>query len=174
MKTAIIGYSGSGKSTMAGRLGALYGCPVLYLDRVHFLPGWKERDVEECRAIVGEFMEQESWAIDGNYSAFFLERRLEEADRILFFNFPRVVCFVQAYGRYLRTGKRVRESMAEGCTEKFDFEFMKWILWEGRSRKRRERFAAICKKYPEKVVVLKSRREADRWFLAEKERVGKL
>ena len=43
MRIAIIGYSGAGKSTLARALGERYACPVLHLDALHFLPGWKER-----------------------------------------------------------------------------------------------------------------------------------
>ena len=39
MKIAIIGYSGCGKSTLARCLGKYYHIPVLFLDRVHWLPG---------------------------------------------------------------------------------------------------------------------------------------
>lgn len=41
MKIAVMGYSGAGKSTLAKKLGRLYDCPVLYLDRIQFEPGWK-------------------------------------------------------------------------------------------------------------------------------------
>lgn len=51
MKIAVIGYSASGKSTLAARLGEMTGCPVLFLDKVQFLPGWQERD----RAEAGEW-----------------------------------------------------------------------------------------------------------------------
>ena len=47
MKIAIIGYSGSGKSTMAKRISERFGLPVLYLDTVHGLPGWEERERED-------------------------------------------------------------------------------------------------------------------------------
>ena len=49
MKIAVMGYSGAGKSTLAKKLGRLYDCPVLYLDRIQFEPGWKERDREEAK-----------------------------------------------------------------------------------------------------------------------------
>ena len=49
MKIAILGTSGSGKSTLAKRLGERYGLPVLYMDTVHFLPGWVERPFAEAR-----------------------------------------------------------------------------------------------------------------------------
>ena len=44
MKIAVIGYAASGKSTLAARLGEMTGCPVLFLDKVQFVPGWQERD----------------------------------------------------------------------------------------------------------------------------------
>ena len=47
MKIAVIGYSGAGKSTLAKALGERYGAEVLYLDQVHWLPGWRERPADE-------------------------------------------------------------------------------------------------------------------------------
>ena len=41
MKIAVMGYSGAGKSTLAKKLGRLYDCPVLYLDRIQFEPDGK-------------------------------------------------------------------------------------------------------------------------------------
>ena len=52
MKIAVIGYSGSGKSTLAKRISEEYSLPLLYLDTVHWLPDWCERDTEEAQKIV--------------------------------------------------------------------------------------------------------------------------
>lgn len=165
MKTAIIGYSGAGKSTLAGRLAGYYGCPVLYLDRVQFEPGWKERDREEARGIVKEFMDREqAWVIDGTYSGFWQERRLAEADWILFFDFSRWRCLYQALKRYVGNRGIVRESAADGCAEKIDLEFILWILRDGRTRERRARFEKIRETYPEKTVVFRSHRDVNRWL----------
>lgn len=56
MKIAIIGYSGSGKSTLAKKLSKHYKIPVLFLDTVNFSPNWNERDRNEGRLIVSDFM----------------------------------------------------------------------------------------------------------------------
>ena len=56
-RIAVIGYSGSGKSTLGRRLADQYGCEVLHLDCVHWLPGWKERDNAEKEEIVSAFMD---------------------------------------------------------------------------------------------------------------------
>ena len=162
MKIAIIGYSGAGKSTLAKAFGEKYGCPVLYLDTVQFQAGWKERDREEARRMVEAFLEKPAWVIDGNYGEFCHARRMEEADHIVFLNFPRLRCFRQAYGRYRQYRGRTRESMSDGCDEKFDWEFMKWLLWEGRAKSRRRRYAEICKQYAHKTTVCRNREEVEK------------
>lgn len=55
MKIAVIGYSGAGKSTLAKKLGKLFRCPVLHLDRIQFEPGWKERDRETAKRMAEDF-----------------------------------------------------------------------------------------------------------------------
>ena len=93
MKIAVIGYSGSGKSTLAGQLGDLYNSPVLYLDKIQFEANWKERNIETAKIMVKRFMEENNkWVIDGNYTKFFREKRLEEADMIIFLSFSRWTC----------------------------------------------------------------------------------
>lgn len=164
MKIAVMGYSGAGKSTLAKELGTLYGCPVLHLDRVQFMPGWEERDRDEARAMVADFTEQDSWIIDGNYRGFYQDRRLREADRIIYLNFSRLTCLRQAIGRYRTWRGRSRGDMADGCTEKLDAEFVWWILWKGRTRDRRKSHQALCRQYAEKTVILKSRREVERYL----------
>ena len=69
MKIAVIGYSGSGKSTTADILGQKLNRPVLHLDRVNFLPGWQERDRREsCRTRRSVFREQTCFYAGGRRS----------------------------------------------------------------------------------------------------------
>ena len=102
MKIAILGTSGSGKSTLAKRLGERYGLPVLYMDTVHFLPGWVERPFAEEEAIVRQFLDENTggWVIDGNYSKTCYARRLEEADKIIVLWFSPLVCLWRAVRRW--------------------------------------------------------------------------
>lgn len=164
MKIAVMGYSGAGKSTLARALGERYGIPVLHMDRVHHAPGWQERDRAEAHRLVHEFMEHSSWVIDGNYTKFEFQRRLEEADEIIFLDFSRFVCFFRAMRRFFRYRGQTREDMAEGCMEKMDREFMWWILWEGRTPQKKECFQQMLDLYPEKAVVLRSQKEIDRYL----------
>ena len=87
MKIAIIGYSGSGKSTLARILAEKYGVDVLHFDTVQFLPNWEIRNDDEKKRITKDFLDtHESWVIDGNYSKQHFDRRMREADRIIFMN----------------------------------------------------------------------------------------
>ena len=117
MKIAVIGYSGAGKSTLAKKLGKLFRCPVLHLDRIQFEPGWKERDRETAKRMAEDFLdenENRGWIIDGNYTGFSQERRLREADLIIFMNYPRWICLWQALVRSRIYRGRTREDMGDG------------------------------------------------------------
>lgn len=165
MKISIIGYSGSGKSTLAKSLGEMFNCPVLYLDTVQFEPGWKERDRDEAKSMVKNFMNQDRWVIDGNYTGFYFTERLTLADKIIFLNFPRLVCLYRVFKRYFQNKGKSRESMAAGCIEKIDWEFVKWVLSNGRTKKIQDRFKEVINTYGNKVIVLKNKKDVSR-FLA--------
>ncbi len=135
MRIQIIGYSGSGKSTLARRLGERYGLPVLHLDAVQFYGNWSERSLEEQSALVQQFLGQnESWVIDGNYSRV-CPQRFEMADICIFLDFARIPCLVACLQRYWHFRGKARPSL--GCKEKFDAEFLRWILYEGRTEAHR-------------------------------------
>jgi adenylate kinase family enzyme len=166
MKIAIIGYSGSGKSTLAKHLGALYRLPVLHLDTLQFLPGWVERTREEKRADLARFLDENEggWVIDGSYLKILPERRFSEADRILFLDLPRLACLARVVRRYRTYRGKTRDSIAPGCPEKLDAEFLLWVLFRGRTGKKRRQFRDILAAYPEKVRLLRSQRDIDRYL----------
>jgi adenylate kinase family enzyme len=165
MKIAIMGYSGSGKSTLARALAQSFGTPVFHFDAVQFLPGWRIRDEKEKREMTEKFMdENESWVIDGNYSKLCYERRLSEADEIILLLFNRLDCLCRAYRRYRKYKNTTRPDMAEGCNEKFDLEFVGWILWGGRSKRAKKRYRDVILQYGEKTTVIKNQKELNRYL----------
>lgn len=160
MKIAIIGHSGCGKSTLAKYLSERYHIPVLYLDSVYWLPNWKSREREAGTEIVRSFLDaNEAWVIDGTYSHMEYERRLEEADQIIFMNFNRFSCLYRAFHRYFTYRGQTRESMGEGCEEKIDLEFVWWILHAGRTKEKKEKFQKMLEQYSGKCVVIKNQRQ---------------
>ena len=162
MKIAIIGYSGSGKSTLAGRLAEHYDIPVLYFDRVQFRPNWEIRPQASKEIMTKTFLDlHKDWVIDGNYSKLFFERRMEEADVIILMLFNRFSCLHRVWRRYRKYKNQSRPDMGEGCNEKLDREFVKWVLRDGRSKTARQRYQNVVSQYPEKTIVLKNQRQLD-------------
>ena len=143
MKIAIVGYSGSGKSTMAQKLGAYYQVEVLHLDSVHFLPNWIERPRADMQKMVRDFLNTHSdWVIDGNYTDCDYERRMESADQIIMMLFPPLASLWRVVRRYLHYRNTSRPD-------------------QGRSKRAQQRYRGLAAKYPEKVVILKSQRQID-------------
>ena len=162
MKIAIIGYSCSGKSTLAKRLSDEFSLPLLYLDTVHWKPHWTERDDEESREVISDFMDENaSWVIDGNYGRLLEERRLDEADYIVFLDFPARVCMRRAKKRYKEYAGRTRESITFGCDERLDKEFRRWILRDGRNKYKKAAYERKAAKYADKFVRCKNDRDVD-------------
>lgn len=165
MKIAIVGYSGSGKSTLAQVLAQKHNVPVLHLDTVQFLPGWEIRDQGEKEQLVQAFLDSHpQWVIDGNYSKLSYARRLEEADLIILLLFNRFTCLRRAYRRYRQYAHSTRPDMAQGCKEKFDWAFIKWILWEGRTKRKRDQFQQILTQYGHKAVSIKNQEQLNQYL----------
>ena len=162
MKIAIIGYSGSGKSTLAEKLANHYSIPKLHMDTLQFQPGWQDSDRDWMLNEMKTFLvKNENWVIDGNYSWCCYEERMEQADQIIFLNFSRWNCLYRGWKRYRSYRGRVRESMAAGCPERFDWEFIRWILWDGRQARQVTRYQTIDQTYPDKFISLKNQKELD-------------
>ena len=132
MKIAVIGYTGSGKSVLAAKLGKILGCPVLHLDKLQFEAGWKERKEAEGNRLCEQFLEENKergWVIDGNYEKFCQKRRMKEADLIIFIGLSKMDLSVAGAAPLLQIQRTIPEKdMADGCIEKMDKEFILWIL----------------------------------------------
>lgn len=162
MKIAIIGYSASGKSTLARCIAEKYGIDALHLDTVHHLPGWQERPDEEAAQIVAHFLDtHESWVIEGNYTRLCYERRLEEADLIIEMLFNRFSAIARATKRYHTYKGRSRPDMTEGCDEKLDGAFIRWILIDSRKKGARMRYTDIRARYRDKTVVIRNQSQLE-------------
>lgn len=169
MKIAILGFSGCGKSTLAQKLGKKYNLPVLHLDRVHFAANWVERELEDKLRDTADFLDShDSWVMDGNYSNLLQERRLEEADRIIMLELNRFVCLWRILKRWLTYKGSSRPDMAVGCEEKVDWEFLRWVLHDGRTKKRKAHMNEIARRYPNKCVRIRTRKE-QKAFLAKED-----
>jgi adenylate kinase family enzyme len=163
-RIAVIGCAGSGKSTFARRLGERLGMPVTHLDTLFWRPGWTETPKDEWQETVSRLVAEERWLIDGDYGGT-LETRLQAADTVIYLDMPRRVCMWRVVKRWAHKRKS-RPDMTEGCPERLNFQFLKWV-WQYPNVSRPKTVAALASttKQGANVYVLRSSAEVDE-FLA--------
>ncbi len=132
----IIGFSGAGKSTLAMRMGEALGIEPTHMDKLHWLPGWVENTSDNKRAALAEVLKQDRWIIDGNYRGICWQERIQMADTVIFVDVNRFTCLYRTWKRSRIYKGKTRPDMGEGCPEKFDFEFAKWVLLDGRKKRK--------------------------------------
>lgn len=92
-RIAVIGCSGSGKSTFSRRLGEVTGLPVTHLDCLFWKSGWVQEDRDIFKEKQKEILDKDSWIIDGHFKST-LEMRFQKCDIIYFFKINRVNVFL--------------------------------------------------------------------------------
>ena len=165
-RVLVIGSGGAGKSTFARRLGERLGLPVIHLDRVYWHAGWVESPKDEWLRKVEEMCAGEAWVMDGNYSGT-LEVRLEACDTIIFLDLPRTLCVWRVLKRSFTAKRSGRPDMAEGCREKLDWEYLKFLAWVWNYSERSR--PKVLKRIEEhardkQVITLRSSAEVEKFF----------
>ena len=131
MKTLIPGHQRHGSPRWRRRWNAQRSAPVLHLDAVHFLPGWKERPLEQEREMVTCFLDENpSWVMDGNYTKTCMARRLAEADQILVLYFGRSYLFISG-GAPMAAKPGPGALPLRRAAKKLDLEFICWVALAG-------------------------------------------
>ena len=165
-RIVIIGCGGAGKSTLARQLGEKLQLPVVHLDKLFWKPGWVESSEEEIDEKIRTEMAKPQWIMDGNYNRTMAER-IGHCDTVIYLDFSRWVCLWGVAKRILTTCGTVRPDMGEGCPERFDWEFLKWV-WNYNRDKREGNYRLLNEAEGVEKIVLKNRR-AVRKFLNELE-----
>lgn len=160
----IIGCGGSGKSTLARQMGAKLDIPVVHLDKLFWTPGWVSLPQEAFDKLHREAIAGEKWIIDGNFNRTIPER-LERCDTVIYLDFSRAACLLGVAKRILTTYGTVRQDMGEGCPERIDLDFLKWV-WNFNKNKREKNYRLLNEAEGKETIVLKNRR-AVRKFLAQ-------
>ncbi|MGI9064780.1 MAG: DNA topology modulation protein [Pyrinomonadaceae bacterium] len=161
-KVLVIGSGGSGKSTFARRLGALLDLEVIHLDSIYWSPGWVEMPKPDWNRTVEELLTRNAWIIDGNYSGT-LEMRLEACDTVIFLDLSRVIYLWRLLKRAVLYRNERRPDMAEGCPEKLNWEFIKWV-W-GYRKRTRPKIIKRLENNAKQIIWLKSPTEVKRFLV---------
>ena len=161
-RVVIIGCGGAGKSTLARQLGEKLNLPVVHLDKLWWKPGWVESSREEFDAKLAEELAKPQWIMDGNFNRT-INQRIARCDTLIYLDFNRVTCLMGVLKRVLTTYGTVRPDMPEGCPERFDWEFLKWV-WNFNRNNREKTYGQLVKLPADKVIILKNRREVRKFL----------
>ena len=156
-RVIVIGCPGSGKSTFARALHQKTGLPLVHLDMLFWNADKTQVEKPLFLARLDEAMRQESWIIDGNFSAT-MEQRLQRCDTVFFLDYPADLCLESVRAR---RGKP-RPDIPWVETEE-DEEFMAFIRTF--SAERRPKILDLLEKYADREIhVFADRSEADAYL----------
>ena len=161
-RVLIIGCGGAGKSTLARQMGEKTGLPVVHLDKLFWHPNWVESSKEEMDGKIMAELIKPQWIMDGNYSRTLTER-IKYCDTIIYMDFSRMACVLGVLKRIITTYGTVRPDMGEGCPERFDLDFLKWV-WNFNKNKRERYYSILNEVEGVETIVLKNRRMVKRFL----------
>jgi adenylate kinase family enzyme len=161
-RVIIIGCGGAGKSTLARQLGEKTGLPVVHLDKLFWLPGWVERDREAFDQMMEAEIRKNEWIMDGNFNRT-MPYRLSRCDTVIYLDYSRVTCLMGVLKRVLTTRGTVRPDMGEGCPERMDLDFLKWV-WNFNKSKRERYYQMLRDATHVQVLVFKNRRQTKKFL----------
>ena len=167
-RVAVVGTTGSGKTTFARALAARLGVPHVELDALHWGPNWTAR--ADFRERVAAATAADGWVTDGNYAPA-RDIVLSRADTVVWLDLPLGVIFPRLIRR---TVSRLvgREALFNGNREPilglFDPEGP--VIWALRTHGRRRREYEALFATPEMLHLdvhrIRSESEANAWLRA--------
>ena len=84
-RVAVVGNSGSGKTSLGRELARRLAVPFVELDAIHHQPGWRPLPKDEFRRRIAAVVADDGWVIDGNYSGV-QDLVWDRADTVIWFD----------------------------------------------------------------------------------------
>jgi adenylate kinase family enzyme len=147
-RVVMLGRGAAGKSTLARRLGAVTGLPVVELDAHFWTPGLHPSSPRRWAEVQEGLAAEPRWIMDGDLGPYdVLDVRLRRADTVVLLDLPFLTCAWRAV-------RRSRERS----------DFWLWV-WSYRRRWRPLVATAVARSAPEaQVRVLRSPRAVTRFL----------
>ena len=161
-RVLIIGNCGAGKSTFARALAEKTGLPLVHLDKLYWHGDWEHLRREEFDPVLQTELEKPQWIIDGNFNRT-IPQRLAKCDTVIYLDYNRLVCLWGVICRIVKSYGKTRPDMGEGCPERIDFEFMKWV-WNFNRDKRDQNYGYLNEAAHAETYAFKNRRQLKRFL----------
>ncbi|MEJ1174581.1 AAA family ATPase [Agrobacterium sp. CMT1] len=91
LRVAIIGNSGSGKSSLAVKAGSALKLPICDLDHLHWHEDGRKRDEVEAKLLAMQYASTDDWIIEGVYG-WLVETTLHRANVLIWLDLPWAEC----------------------------------------------------------------------------------
>ncbi len=129
------------------------------------MPDWKEPSPEAWARTVQGLAARDQWIMEGNFSGTF-KYRMPRADTIIFLDQPTGLCLWRVLRRVVRYYGQVRPGSAPGCRERFDWQFLHYVMGYNSRRRPGVLHHLAEQEALGKTVVVLSRKSQIRSFLA--------
>ncbi len=149
-RVAVVGTTGSGKTTLARTLAGVLGYPHVELDELHWGPGWTAADTASFRAETSRALAGDRWVVDGNYAAV-RDIVWSRADTILWLDYSVGTVLSRLLVRTVRRSLG-SETLWNGNRERFWVQFTtreSIILWMFKTHWRRRKEYPLLLAAPE-------------------------
>lgn len=153
-RIVILGIPGSGKTTLARKIGMRTGLQVIHLDAISHIAGWQEVPAEKLRHLLSDLIKKDGWIIEGE-TRLELETRLAAADTVIYMGLSRYICVLRTVKRLLLERRKVRTDVAPGCEDRLNglfFVTLKWI-WDFQRKHRTLAMEELDRLSQEKKVI---------------------
>src|SRR5262245_3060325 len=168
-RISVVGTSGSGKTTIAGKLSKILGIPHVELDDLHWGANWTPAPRDVFRSRLREAIKADRWVVDGNYSKDGRDLIWERADTYVWLNYSLPVMLHRILRRTLRrvvTGEECCNGNRESLRTTLSLDSV--ILWVLQTyRRRRAEYPPVLTALEQQgaqIIKLHSPKEADRWL----------
>ena len=162
-KIIVLGNSGSGKSTFTTILANKLHIDFLHLDPFVYKYSWDKPEYKEMEEKVEKLLLKDSWIIDGNF-LYNAQSRFKECDSIVFLDLNRFVCINSVIKRHKKYKGKHRDSRSDDCDERLTLSYLKWVLKDFYKTSRKIILKYIKDNPDKHVVILKSRRQVNKYL----------
>ncbi len=168
-RIAVVGPTGSGKTTLAGKISQCLSIPHIETDSIYWGPRWQPIPLENFRSRMDVATQSESWVIDGNYSKI-RDLVWGRADTLVWLDYPLPVILWRLVRRSIPrvfTKVELWNGNHETVRGMF-FSRDSLFIWLFQSYKRQRQTYPVLVNEPLynhlNVVKLKSQRDTDKWL----------
>lgn len=137
-RICILGFSNTGKSSLAVAVGQKTGLRVVHLDQLYHKPNtdWVPRDTAEFLHLHRSAIKDDRWIMEGNYKLCIPER-LQRATGVILLDVPMLLSLVRYFRRCYTTEARI--GGLEGCSDSVSLEMLKYIIIEMPNKRKANR-----------------------------------